>query len=408
MQEMVEGVETEGLAEFRARAREWLSNRLDTAVSSNPNAWGVGSDSVAIFRTLNHEGERAHILSTRRWIQEKADAGFANLTWEVEWGGQGLPATFEAAFADEERAFVTPPGHEAVSITVGLVAPTIRVHGTPEQRERFLPPMLRTDEMWCQLFSEPGAGSDLAGLSARADRDGDGWVLNGQKVWTSGAQFADFGYLLARTDPGAPKHRGITAFLLPMNAEGVDVRPLRQMTGGASFNEVFLTDVRVSDWWRLGEIGDGWGVALTTLGFERTASQLKGDTVARLIGLAQHLGVSGEPVIRQSLARAFIHSTLAELTKRRAAARLAAGSTPGPEGSLDKLIGTEGLRLYADVAGLLLGPRLAADTEEWGTYTWSEYVLGVPGARLAGGTDEIQRNVIGERFLGLPREPRVS
>jgi alkylation response protein AidB-like acyl-CoA dehydrogenase len=283
-------------------------------------------------------------------------------------------------------------GHETFAVTVHLVAPTIEAHGTPAQRSRFVGRFQRAEQLCCQLFSEPGAGSDLASLSTRAERDGDGWLVNGQKVWTSGAPHAAWGLLIARTDVDAPKHAGLTAFLVPMDAPGVEVRPIRQMTGGASFCEVFLTDVGLGDDLRLGEIGAGWTVALTVLGFERSTSAAQhdvGGSPTQATALARWLGRNDDPLVRQALARLHTH----ERVRVR-------------DGSLGKLAWTQGMTEIAGTVSTLLGPRLAADTGEWGTYAWMAHVLGAPGYRIAGGSDEIQRNIIGERVLGLPREPR--
>jgi alkylation response protein AidB-like acyl-CoA dehydrogenase len=269
------------------------------------------------------------------------------------------------------------------------------------------------DTLGCQLFSEPSAGSDLASVTTKATRDGDEWVLNGQKVWTSGARFAQWGLAIARHDPEVPKHKGLTAFLVPFAADGVEVRPIRQMSGGANFNEVFMTDVRVGDALRLGPIGEGWRVALTCLGFERDHSGGGGGGHAgggfrQIHALAEHLDRVGDPVVRQMLARLYTNHKVAQYTNRRAAARLKAGQTPGPEGSLGKLMWTANMAGVSDAVSMLLGPRLTADTGEWGTYAWSEHVLGAPGYRIAGGSDEIQRNIVGERVLGLAAEPRVD
>lgn len=399
----------ESLDDFRGRARTWLDANAERRPASRAE-WGTGSDSVALFRNDSVDDERAHIDALRRWIQRKSDAGFANLSWDVRWGGGSLEPSFDRAFENEERTYATPPTHEVCNITIGLIAPTIRAVGTAKQHERFLRPMLRTDELWCQLFSEPGAGSDLAGLSTRAERDGDDWVLNGQKVWTSGALFADWGYILCRTDPSVPKHRGITAFALPMEADGVDIRPLRQMTGGSSFSEVFLSDVRLRDEHRLGDIGAGWKVALTTLGFERSMSGWHNEYASawQLVDAARHFGLTSDLRIRQLLATAYSLERVRLLTGRRVNARLSAGVTPGPEGSIGKLSWTESLRQFSTVAGAILGPSMVADTGAWGTYAWSEFVLGTSGYRVAGGTDEVQRTIIAERALGLPPEPRVD
>ncbi len=269
---------------------------------------------------------------------------------------------------------------------------------------------LRAEELCCQLFSEPGAGSDLAGLATRAERDGDDWVLNGQKVWSSGAQFAEWGELIARTDPSLPKHAGMTAFLIPLDAPGVQIRPIRQMSGGSSFNEVFLTDVRIPDDLRLGAVGQGWKVALTTLGFERGGSGNRGvgGSWERLLGLARWLGRTGDPVVRQQLASVYIHQQVRRMNAARVAAATAAGQPPGPEGSIGKLLWVAGMTEIGEVAASLLGARLIADTGEWGTFAWNDHLLGAPGYRIAGGSDEIQRNIIAERVLGLPGDVRVD
>ena len=400
---------TADLATFSLEARAWLMERAPLRKAHTPARWSEGSDSVALFHNLSPAEERAHLDAARAWQRQKSDGGYGSITWPVEYGGAGLPPAYDAAFRREEARFDTPKGHEAISITLELIAPTILTLGTAEQKDRHLRAMRRTDEMWCQLFSEPGAGSDLASLACRAVPDGDRWILNGQKVWTSGAQYADFGYILCRTDPVAPKHRGITSFLIPMDAPGIEVRPLRQMSGGASFNEVFLTDVAVPDSARLGDVNEGWRVAVTTLGFERAARSGGtggADMFGRLLELARHLGRTDDPLVRQRLAAVYVHGRLRSMNRRRASARRRAGGVPGPEGSISKLMLTQGLQEVADTAAVLLGPHLGADTGDWGTYAWSEFVNGVPGFRIAGGSDEIQRNIIAERSLGLPREPQ--
>lgn len=397
------------IEEFRAEAHAWFAAHLAPRPQDDGNVvWGEGSDSVALFHNLSAAEEKALIDTQRAWVQQKADAGFANVSWEPEWGGRGLPLAYERALLEEESRFVAPPSHEAVSITIQLIGNTLRAVGTEAQKQRFLRRTIRTEDLWCQLFSEPGAGSDLAAAATSAVRIPDGWVLNGQKVWTSGAQYADWGYILCRTDPDAPKHRGLTAFIVPMTAPGVEIRPLRQMTGGSSFNEVFFTDVLVPDDYRLGAVGDGWRVAVTTLGFERGGAGGRGGVVPRLMALARHRGRQDDPVIRQLIAKAYTHEKLLGLTIERAKSRLRAGETPGPEGSIGKLYWTEGLRLNNEVAAALLGPELIADTGEWGTYAWSELLLGTAGFRVAAGTDEVQRNILSERVLGLPGEPRVD
>ena len=285
--------------------------------------------------------------------------------------------------------------------------------GTEEQQDRFIRPFLRTEQLCCQLFSEPGAGSDLAGLITSAVRDGDDWIVTGQKVWSSGAMFSTWGELICRTDPTAPKHAGLSAFLLPLDSPGVEIRPIRQMSGGASFNEVFLDEVRVPDSLRLGSVGDGWKVALTTLAFERATSgsarsHEHGGSWEQVLGLARWAGVTGDPVVRQRLAALYTLHRLRGLNGERVAAESEPGAPPGPLHSTAKLQWTHWMSAVSDIVSGILGPRLVADTGAWGTYAWTDHVLGAPGYRIAGGSDEIQRNIIGERVLGLPAEPRVD
>jgi alkylation response protein AidB-like acyl-CoA dehydrogenase len=401
---------------WRKTARQWLQEHAEprprAASGPGPRPWGEGSDSVAVFHNLSRADEAAILAANQAWQQAKDDAGYAVPSWPGEWGGAGLPAEYARAFADEEANFVTPPGAELFSVTVRLVAPTVATFGTPEQQARFLRPLRRAEVLACQLFSEPGAGSDLANLSCRAEGDGDGWVVNGQKVWTSGAPHAGYGELIARTDHDAPKHRGLTAFLLPLDAPGVEIRPIRQMSGGASFSEVFFSDVRIPDTLRLGGVGEGWRVALTTLGFERShsgsARRRPGGSFEQLAAAARHFGRAGDPAVRQGLADVYIGATLLRINAERVAAAARAGHAPGPEGSIGKLAWTQLMARMSAVATTVLGARLAADSGEWGAFAWAEHVLGAPGYRIAGGSDEIQRNIIAERVLGLPAEPRVD
>ena len=241
-------------------------------------------------------------------------------------------------------------------------------------------------------------------------RDGDDWVVTGQKVWSSGAQFAGWGELIARTDPTVPKHQGLTAFLLPMDSAGVDVRPLRQMSGGTSFCEVFLDEVRIPDSLRLGEVGDGWGVTLATLDFERGHSGAQADLGGgwdELVQTARDLGRTGDPDVRRVLADVWVAEQVAAVSAQRDRETRLAGGEPGPIGSLRKLAWSQRLRLVSDAAAVVLGDRLVADRGD-GTYRWTEHVLGAPGYRIAGGSDEVQRTIIAERLLGLPPEPRTD
>lgn len=395
--------------EFAQAARDWLSERLRPA-AREAASWGEGSDDVSIFHRLSFQEEQQLLEQAMTWQQVKCDAGFGAITWPVEFGGAGLSGEHERAYRAVEGEFTTPASHETFSVTTNLVAPTVRLFGTDQQRQRFLRPFVRAEMLCCQLFSEPAAGSDLAGLGTQAIRDGADWVVNGQKVWSSGAQFSKWGELIARTDPELPKHAGMTAFLVPMDSAGVEVRPIKQMSGGSSFNEVFLTDVRLPDALRLGEVGQGWRVALTTLGFERggTGGREVGGSWERLLGLARWLGRTQEPLVRQWLATVYIHQRLQTMNRTRAQMRAQSSGPPGPEGSIGKLLWVQGMTEIGNVAAALLGPRMAADSGEWGTYVWSDHLLGAPGYRIAGGSDEIQRNIIGDRVLGLPGEPRVD
>jgi alkylation response protein AidB-like acyl-CoA dehydrogenase len=305
------------------------------------------------------------------------------------------------------------PSQAFFLIGLGMVAPTILAHGSDAAKERYLQALYRGDIVACQLFSEPGAGSDLASLQTRAERDGDEWVITGQKVWTSGAQYSDIGEIIARSDPDLPKHKGLTGFIVDMRAPGVEVRPLRQMTGGASFNEVFFTEVRVPDDHRLGDVNNGWAVALTTLMNERAAIGAgggggTGGLLTRAIEMSRAFGVTSDPLVRQRLADLVVRSRVAQYTNQRALDRIRAGQTPGPELSIAKLASTQlSVRLGEFVAGVL-GAKLTADSGEWGTYAWAQLVLGTPGMRIAGGSDEVMRNIVGERVLGLPKEPGID
>ena len=341
---------------------------------------------------------------------EKFDAGYGAITWPERFGGTDLPVAYEHAFMEEEAAFATPALHETFSVTVRLIAPTIRLHGDEGQRQRFIRRFLRTDELCCQLFSEPDAGSDLAGLATTAVRDGDEWVINGEKVWTSGARFSAWGELIARTDPDVPKHAGLTAFLVPLDTPGLEVRGDPPDVGwlvlqlGALRRRAHTRRPaprrgrrRVAD--RADDArprADGHG------------SRAIGGQWSQVLALARWAGRTGDPVVRQRLAELYIQSRVTELVRQRTSLLDAAGEAPGPTGSIVKLRWTRDLTATSDVVAQLLGPRLAADTGEWGTYAWSAHVLGAPGYRIAGGSDEIQRNIVGERVLGLPAEPRVD
>ncbi|MFL6023408.1 MAG: acyl-CoA dehydrogenase family protein [Marmoricola sp.] len=392
------------LEEFTDAARDWLASR---AAPRSAVEWGVGSDSVAVFENWTLDEERAETDRIRAYEQAKYDAGWGALTWSEEYGGRGLPMAYALAFRQAEDAFDVPRRTEMFSVTQQLVAPTVAQWGTPQQRERFVGAMLRTDLIACQLFSETEAGSDLAAVRTRAVQHDDRWVLDGHKVWTSGARVADLGVAVTRTDLDAAKHAGLTVFLVPMDAPGVEVRPIRQMTGGTSFNEVYLDGVELSDDLRLGPVGAGWKVALTVLAAERLDSGSLGLANAdRAVELARHLGRPLTAFERDRVADLVTRSYVQRLTGMRVAAAVVSGQDPGPEASVGKLLATDTMARTSEVARMLLGPELAADSGRWGTWAWTEHLLGAPGYRIAGGTDEIQHNIIAERVLGLPREAR--
>jgi alkylation response protein AidB-like acyl-CoA dehydrogenase len=411
---------TDDLEQFRKEARAWLEANADprpALVVTDEDGdveWGVGDDDVSVFHAISYDEEQARVAAARKWMAAKFAAGYAMINWSAELGGRGLPGSYVRAFNNEESRFVTPNAGEIVPTSIGLIATTIAAYGTAAQKQRWIPSLMRGDEFGCQLFSEPSAGSDLASVTTRATRDGDEWVLNGQKVWTSSARHCKVGLAITRSNWDVPKHKGLTAFLVPLDGPGVEIRPIQQMTGGANFNEVFLTDVRLrDDEARLGPEGEGWRVALTCLGFERDHSGgnsggAVGGNFRKVLAAARHFERTDEPVIRQALVDVYIGGKVMQYTTKRAAAALKAGQTPGPEGSLGKLMWTQNMRRVSDTISLVLGPRLVADSGEWGTYAWSQHVLGAPGYRIAGGSDEIQRNIIGERVLGLPAEPRVD
>ncbi len=407
------------LAAWSEAVRTWLHSAVGPLPVDKPEEGVSPLDGVypqpdlAVFRNLTDNQERTLLDAIRAYRRARFDAGYGALTLPVEHGGAGLPASFAAVFAQLEAEFAVPPSTELISVTTGLVAPAVALYGSATLRERFVTPLLRTDLLACQLFSEPGAGSDLAAVACKAVRSDDDadWVLDGQKVWSSGARHAELGLLLARTDPGVPKHAGITAFLLPLDLPGVTIRPIRQMSGGTSFNEVFLDAVRLPDEYRVGEVGQGWAVATATLAFERQASgagtRRKGGTFDDVLALARAQGVNGDPVVRQQLADLYVRSVLKTHTSQRVARAAAAGVSPGPAGSVGKLVASDLLVRTGELAADLLGRQLMADHGD-GTFAWTEHLLGAPGYRLAGGTDQIQRNVIAERVLGLPAEPRVD
>jgi alkylation response protein AidB-like acyl-CoA dehydrogenase len=382
-------------------------------------------DDVAAWLAAHWDPE----LPLGEWRSTLADSGWGCPTWPLEWFGRGLSDS-DANVVRNEFARVGAVGTAGGS-AMSLAAPTIVQHGSDDVKARLLRPAITGEHTWCQLFSEPGSGSDLAGLTCRADRDGDEWVITGQKVWNTGAVKADYGMLLARTDWDSPKHRGITWFALPMKQDGVEVRPLQQMNRYASFNEVFLTEARVPHANVVGEVGGGWAVATTTLMFERTmiaarlafvpddlsgrcAREAAEEAAAYAqtyvwypqragradLVLASH---SDDPLVRQQIVDVVTRERTMRLNADRARAARAAGRPPGPEGSLAKLAASELARSCATTHTSLRGAHamLAGDVVH-------EIIVSVPAVSIAGGTDEIQHNILGERVLGLPKEPSVD
>jgi alkylation response protein AidB-like acyl-CoA dehydrogenase len=393
--------------EFGAEATDFLEANAKRRVEVT-EVWGQGSDEVAILPERTPEEDAAILAAAKEWRAKVFDAGFGWISGPEAYGGRGLPREYERIWQSLENDYDVP-NIGPFGIGLGMVAPTILAHAIEDVKQRYLPAMYRGDTVACQLFSEPVAGSDLAGIQTKAIRDGEEWILNGQKVWTSGAHYSDIGEIITRTStyPDS-RHRGLTMFLVDMRAPGVEVRPLRQMTGGASFNEVFFTDVRIPDEMRLGDVDQGWTVALTTLMNERMAIGGGGvggglNLANRLQALARHMGAADDPHVRQQLAEVMIRMSVSRYTTMRAMAKMRAGQLPGPELSTLKLALTNNMQQMSELLTSLLGPRLIADTDEWGTYAWSAFVLSVPGMRVAGGTDEVLRNIVGERVLGLPK-----
>ncbi len=400
--------------EFRANAVAFLSancplREAETVVKK----WGEGSDNVSVFEEKSAEAEARDVAAAKGWRQKMFDAGFGWITGPTEYGGAGLSKNYERIWGEESSKYVHP-AMNIFGIGLGMVAPTFLAHGTPEAKAKYLRAMYRGDLVGCQLFSEPGAGSDLASLQTKAERDGDEWVITGQKVWTTGAQFSDVGEVICRTDPDLPKHKGLTGFIVDMNMPGVEVRPLRQMTGGASFNEVFFNEVRVPDSYRLGDVNQGWTVALTTLMNERASIGGGGGgrndptSVHRLADMLNAMGEGDNLVLRQELIKIHINSQVAKFTNMRAMAKIKAGQLPGPEMSTGKLALAMNMTLTSSFVSRVLGAKITADSGAWGTYAWADYVLGTPGMRIAGGSDEVMRNIIGERVLGLPKDVGID
>ncbi|NLA37401.1 MAG: acyl-CoA dehydrogenase [Actinobacteria bacterium] len=387
-------------AAFRQEVRAWLD--------ANARLRSNDSDVWRTLRPRNDTDDKFALERAKKWQAVKYDAGYVGLNWPTEFGGRGLSAHIAAVFKQEEARYDVPAN--AFQVGVDMVGPTLIRHGSAAITERFLDPIRRGDEFWCQLFSEPGAGSDLAGLSTKAVRDGDAFVVNGQKVWTTTAHWADYGLLLARTNPEVSKHQGITAFIVDMSTPGIEIRPLRQADGAEHFNEVFFTDVVVPAENVIGEIDAGWGVAHTMLTSERSAigggGMVQFDEVAML---AEHFDRRSEPLIRQDLARLYSYFEITRFLGYRVQTALSHGQAPGPESSIMKLHISRQYEFGSDVIEALMGAAgtlWEADAPYGGFFNGLFLAQWAP--RIGGGTDQIQRNIVGERVLGLPAEPRVD
>jgi len=391
-------------AEYRARVSAWLE-----ANAPKRSATQTGGS----FSLLNENAEG--LARARAWQKVKAAAGYAAITWPKEYGGMGGSAMQSVIYGQEEARFDVSSAIFVVG--VGMTMPTLMAFGMTEQLKRFMRPALYGEEIWCQLFSEPGAGSDLAGVRTRAEKHGDEWIVNGQKIWTSFAHLADWGILVARTDPTKPKHKGLSFFLVDMKTPGITVKQIKQISGGSSFNEVFFENVRIPDAMRVGEEGDGWKAALTVLMNERMAiGGLGGGAgLTEMLNLARNVEIGDEPAIRNSAVREkmadwYVQSQGLKYTRMRSLTAMSKGQTPGPENSIAKAVGAaygQDLPAFAmelmDMGGVIRDPKIspvnAGFQEGW---------LTAPAMRVAGGTDEILRNIIAEQVLGMPGDIRTD
>ena len=399
------------LEEFTEKAQAFLESVAKKKAPKKAFVWGEGDDSEGGFEDRSREKELAGVKAAVKWRQQKFDAGYGWISGPTEYGGAGLPGAYDRAFGALEAEYDVAPQH-CFNIGLGMVAPTILAHASDHAKDLYLTKLWRGDILGAQLFSEPGAGSDLASLQTKAIRDGDEWVITGQKVWTSGAHYSDIGEIICRTDVNLPKHKGLTGFIIDMHDPAIEIRPLKQMSGSAGFNEVFITELRVKDDHRLGDVNNGWNVALTTLMNERSAigANNHGDDelIEKLVAMVRHYELDKDPVVRNELADVMMHYRVASLNSARALARLRSGQMPGPEMSTAKMALTMNQARVVKFLSHVLGPKIQADTGEWGTYAWSMMVLNAPGLRIAGGTDEVMRNIVGERVLGLPKDSGID
>ncbi|MFM7535710.1 MAG: acyl-CoA dehydrogenase family protein [Acidimicrobiales bacterium] len=379
---------------FRARCRTFLEQHATGIKGTRGDDRGAGM-----------------MAQAKTFQKALADAGLAGIVFPKEYGGAGLTRAHERIWREEYAKF--PDMTSELTISHGMCLPVLNDFGTAEQKDRFLAKNISGENVWCQMFSEPGAGSDVASLQTKAERDGDEWVINGQKVWTTLAHLSDYGVLIARTNPDAPKHAGISMFIFDMRAPGVEIRPIHQIDGGKHFNEIFFTDVRIPADWLLGTLNNGWNQATAMLMYERVAigtgssSGVSHPYADRLIDDARKKGLTADPVVRQLLVRIYSEETTKSLVAMRTRAELKAGKAPGPGGSLGKLHGARISRLMRQAVQTVAGAETNA-WEEGGSDFWRRMMLTSFSSHIAGGTDEIQKNIIGDRVLGLPREPMVD
>ncbi|QLL07406.1 acyl-CoA dehydrogenase family protein [Mycobacterium vicinigordonae] len=398
-----EGAQVE---QFQEQVRNWLHDQAPR------HGWIRRPDSRRQRGGANDAEDAALVAKAKQCQRLLFDAGFAGISWPQEYGGRGLSLREEIAFNIEAASYDLPLGIYVIGL--GMCGPTLLALGTAEQKQRHITPLLRGEELWCQMFSEPEAGSDIAGLRMRAVRDGDSWILNGQKIWASGARRCDFGLVLARTDRNVAKHKGITMFIVDMRNPGVTTRPISQMDGGAHFDEVFFADARIPHTSVVGEVNQGWTAATVTLATERLtlgAVRTLNDAPSSetLIDRARHLGRQKDSELRRQLVELWIAERIVGLLSERIISGIMRGAPPGPEGSVAKLVRTDYYRLSAQVGAAIA----AAAATAWNPQTeaadlWAQTLLFVPSLSIGGGTDEVLRNVIGERVLGLPKEPQVD
>ena len=392
-------------AEFRQEARQWLAENAPIYLEESLSSSGFGRTNT---------GENDPLTEAKKWQKKKSEAGWACIQWPREYGGRGATPIQSVIWNQEEGIY----GRLSATFIIGqgMCGPTLMAYASEELKRKYLPKLSSGEEVWCQLFSEPASGSDLAGLRTKAERDGDDWVINGQKIWTSGAQHSDYGILITRTDPEIPKHQGLTMFILNMKAEGIDVRPIKQANGDSGFNEVYFDNVRITDDHRLGEVGGGWQVSLTTLMNERLAigggiatgyPEMKELLESLPLGAGKAID---NPAVRSKLADWHCKAAGLKNTASRAITALSKGETPGPENSIGKLVAGSMMQDVAKFAldlqglgGIMMDPEVAE-----GTARFQAMLMRSPAVRIEGGTDQILRNIISERVLGLPADMRAD